>query len=74
MCFWLVPGVHISYNYQVSNNTFFFATCENLRRDVFLSPVKNILRTILPEKLSESLKSVLPDTADINLLCYMVVP
>ena len=74
MCFWLVPGVHISYNYQVSNNTFFFATCENLRRDVFLSPVKNILRTILPEKLSESLKSVLPVTAVIFLLCFMVVP
>lgn len=45
-----------------------------MRRDVFLSPVKNILRTILPEKLSESLKSVLPVTAVIFLLCFMVVP
>ena len=41
---------------------------------MFLSPVKNILRTILPEKLSESLKSVLPVTAVIFLLCFMVVP
>jgi len=36
--------------------------------------VKNILRTVLPEKLTESLKSVLPVTAVIFLLCFFIAP
>ena len=36
--------------------------------------MRNILRTVLPEKLAESLKSVLPVTAVIFLLCFFIAP
>lgn len=36
--------------------------------------MRNIIRTVLPEKLAESLKSVLPVTAVIFLLCFFIVP
>ncbi len=41
---------------------------------MLFSQVKNILKTVLPEKLSESLSSVLPVTTVIFLLCFFVVP
>lgn len=36
--------------------------------------MRNIIRTVLPEKLAESLKSVLPVTAVIFLLCFFIAP
>lgn len=36
--------------------------------------MRNIFRTVLPEKLAESLKSVLPVTAVIFLLCFFIAP